>query len=351
MEGDADPGFYGRHTYQQLLEMKDDLFKDLILKFLRGVATPHEKQMLGNWLREDPSREEIFYYYLSKKESESPQYLPKGDLNADAYEKYMNGEVQKPRHPFRDQERKVAAVPATLGYRWWMAASILVLMSASFYLMNDSVFYKTYTSYNGKIRSVTLDDGSQVTLNANSSIKVLRDLFSHEDREVWIKGEAFFEVTRKNDQQKFIVHTDNLDVEVLGTKFNVNNRRNKTEVMLAEGKVKLVAKDIQPLIMEPGEQVSLSGAHERFEKQSVEPEKYEAWRNNMLVFENTPLSEVTQIIQDYYGVKMIVSDSLLGKRQFTGTLPNNDLDVILLALRTSYKINIDRRDDHIFLSN
>lgn len=325
--------------------MKDDLFKDLILNFLRGVATPHEKQMLGNWLREDPSREEIFYYYLSKKESESPQYLLKGDLNAEAYEKYMNG------HPFRDQEKNVAATPATLGYRWWMAASIMVLTSISLYLMNDFVFYRTYTSHKGKIRSVTLEDGSRVTLNANSSLKVLRDLFSHEDREVWIKGEAFFEVTRKSDQRKFIVHTDNLVVEVLGTKFNVNSRRNKTEVMLAEGKVKLVAKDIQPLIMQPGEQVSLSSSHDQFEKQLFEPEKYEAWQNNMLVFENTPLSEVTQIIQDYYGVKMIVSDSLLGKRQFTGTLPNNDLDVILLALRTSYKISIEKRDDHIFLSN
>ena len=172
----------------------------------------------------------------------------------------------------------------------------------------------------------------------------------YENREVWIKGEAFFEVTRKSDLKKFIVHTDNFDVEVLGTKFNVNNRRGKTEVMLAEGKVKLVAKDQQPLIMKPGEQVSLSNVDDLFQKQVAKPAKYQAWRNSKLVFENTPLGEVTQIIQDYYGVKMIVTDSLLATRQFTGTLPNNDLDVILMALSTAYKINIKQEGGHIILS-
>ncbi len=71
----------------------------------------------------------------------------------------------------------------------------------------------------------------------------------------------------------------------------------------------------------------------------------------MLVFEGTPLSEVTKIIQDYYGVRMIVSDSSLAARRFTGTLPNNDLDVILLALRTSYNISIVKEGDHILLRN
>lgn len=199
------------------------------------------------------------------------------------------------------------------------------------------------------IRSVTLEDGSTVTLNANSSIKVLRNFMEHESREVWIKGEAFFEVTRKSDLMKFIVHTNNFDVEVLGTKFNINNRRCKSEVMLAEGKVKLLARDKAPLFMKPGEQVSVSNQSGDFEKQIAKPERYEAWRNNMLVFENTPLSEVAKTIQDYYGVNIIVDDSLLATRQFTGSLPNNDLDVILLALRTSYKIEIEHNEDRIIL--
>lgn len=329
--------------------MKENLFEDIITKFLEGDATAHEKRMLLNWLKEDPHREEIFYFHVSKRENEGPQYLPEMESKIEAYEKFLKGEKRISEVGFNKYRNDEPVHSRSLNHSWWWAASVILLLSASFYIMNESFFYKTYTAQNGMIRSVTLQDGSKVTLNANSSIRVPRDFVGHESREVWIKGEAFFEVTRKSNQIKFIVHTDNVDVEVLGTKFNINNRRGKTEVMLSEGKVKLVAKNRKPLIMKPGEQVSISDKQNHFQKQVVKSEKYEAWRNNRLVFENAPLSEVAQIIHDYYGIKVSVSDSLLAARQFTGTLPNNDLDVILLALSTAYKIEIEHKGDRIIL--
>lgn len=332
--------------------MKENLIEDIIIKFLRGNATPHEKGMLLNWLKEDPRHEEIFYFHLSKHEMESPQYLPEVDLKIAEYEKFLRGEIRLPRFNVDNYAKDDRNHSRLMSYKWWcLAACFLLLVSASFYFLNDSIFYKTYSAGKGMIRSVTLEDGSTVTLNANSSIKVFRNFLEHENREVWIKGEAFFEVTRKSDLMKFIVHTKNFDVEVLGTKFNINNRRCKSEVMLEEGKVKLVAKDKEPLFMKPGEQVSVSDQNGDFEKQIAKPERYEAWRNNMLVFENTPLSEVAKIIQDYYGVQVVVNDPLLSARQFTGTLPNNDLNIILLALKTSYKINVEQKGDRIFLDN
>lgn len=330
--------------------MKEDLFSEIIKKFLEGDATAHEKRMLSNWLKEDPRREEIFYHHLSMREIENPQHFPDVSSKTQTYEKFLQGEIPMPTVVF-PKYGTIEDTARTMNYRWWLAASIILFISAGFYFFQDEFLYKTYSAEKGMIKAVTLEDGSTVTLNANSSIKVLRDFMQHENREVWIKGEAFFEVTKKRDLMKFIVHTNNFDVEVLGTKFNINNRRCKSEVMLAEGKVKLVAKDKEPLIMKPGEQVSVSYQKGEFEKQIAEPEKYEAWRNNMLVFDNTPLSEVAQIIQDYYGVTIILNDSLLSTRQFTGTLPNNDLNIILLALKTSYGINVEQKGSRIFLSN
>jgi len=329
--------------------MKEDLFKDIIIKFLDGHATQHEKGMLANWLKEHPDGEELFYYYLSSRENESPQYLPDLDTKIEEYKKFLRGEIPVAERGYPNDQYPATDHFEPWNYKLWVAASVVFLITASFYFLKDYFFCQTYTAHNGVVQSILLEDGSKVTLNANSSIKVPRDFMGHENREVWIKGEAFFEVSKKSNRMKFIVHTDNLDVEVLGTKFNVNNRRGKTEVMLAEGKVKLLAKDQQPLIMKPGEQVSLSDSQDHFQKQLVKPEKFEAWRSNMLVFENTPLAEVAEIIHDYYGVKMIVPDSLLGKRQFTGTLPNNDLDVILIALSTAYKIDIEQKGDLIIL--
>lgn len=327
--------------------MKEDLFKDIIAKFLEGKATAHEKEMLSNWLKQDASREENFYFQLSKRENECPQYLPEMESKITAYEAYLNGGdrmvAMKPSNA--DQ-----VAPRSTTYKWWsVAASVILFVCAGYYFLGDSLIYQRFSAENGMINTVTLEDGSIVTLNANSSIQVRRDFMDHENREVWIQGEAFFEVRRKHDLMKFIVHTKNFDVEVLGTKFNINNRHGKTEVMLAEGKVKLVSKGQKPLIMEPGEKVTLADNQEHFEKQIVNPKRYEAWRNNMLVFENTPLTEVARTIQDYYGVEVKVSDSLLATRQFTGTLPNNDLDVILLALGTAYNIEFERKGDQIIL--
>ena len=329
--------------------MKDDLFEDIITKFLEGNATSHEKAMLSNWLKEDPHRREIFYYHVSNRENECPQYLPDIDSKIEAYKKFLDNEKPAGELYSNKHENDELIQVRSWSHQWLRAASVILFLAAIFYLLNDSFFYKTYTSANGVIRSVTLEDSSKVTLNANSSIKVRRDFMGQDSRDVWIKGEAFFQVTRKRNQMKFIVHTDNLDVEVLGTKFNINNRRGKTEVMLAEGKVKLVSKDQKALIMKPGEQVSISEENGFYQKKVVKPEKYISWRHNKLVFENTPLAEVAQIIQDYYGIKVIIENSRLVSRQFTGTLPNNDLDVILLALSTAYKIEIEQQGDRIIL--
>ena len=94
---------------------------------------------------------------------------------------------------------------------------------------------------------------------------------------------------------------------------------------------------------------STNYAQERFEMQVVNPEKYQAWRDSKLVFDNTPLTDVVHTIRDYYGVRITVGDSLLGARQFTGTLPNDDLEVILLALSTAYKIDVVREKNNIIL--
>jgi transmembrane sensor len=329
--------------------MSEDFYKDITFKVLKGHATAHEKRMLVGWLQEDPAREEIFYYCLSIHESTHPQYLADIRSPAEEYDKFLRGES-----PGQAAERATDACNAggvswSLSRAWWAAASVLMLLCSGFFLFRDAVLYRTYSADSGVVKPVLLADGSCVTLNANSSIKVYRDFFHRENRDVWIKGEAFFEVTRTADLKRFIVHTKNFDVVVHGTKFNVNDRRGKTQVVLEEGKVTLLAKHREPLIMRPGEQVTLSKAQDHYQKEIVRKEGYEAWRNNKMTFENTPLTEVAQIIQDYYGIQIAIADSLLASRQFTGTLPNNDLNVILLALKTAYPVEIERTGHRIII--
>lgn len=324
--------------------MKEELFTDIIKRFLEGNATPNEKEMLSNWLRQEPANQEVFYLQLLKRENDCPQHLPQMESKIRAFEQFLeNATPMVERRPASGNSS-----PFTLPKIWYWAASVMLILSASFYFFNEAWSYRTYAAEKGIIRSVTLQDGSKVILNANSTIKVLRNFLGHERREVWIKGEAFFEVAKEANKKPFIVHAKNVDVEVLGTRFNVNDRREKTEVTLEEGKVKLVSKDQKPLVMVPGEMVAVSAEH-KFIRRPAEQTNYEAWRKYMLVFENTPLLEVAQAIHDYYGVEVRVSDPALAARRFTGTLPNNDLDVVLMSLATAYQIEIEHQSDVIIL--
>lgn len=325
--------------------MNEDIFENLVVRFLDGKATPHEKEILSTWLRREPAAKETFYFLLAKREKENPQYLPDVQSKLVAYQAFMEGGSR----PDRRQRPLLHENSRSLQFRLWLAASFVLLISACLYSAKDQLLYDHYHSGSGSIRVISLQDGTKITLNANSTVRVLRGLFSGDDREVWIDGEGFFEVQRNPDRARFVVHTTNFDVVVLGTKFNVNNRRGKSEVVLAEGKIELVKNEHPPLVMTPGDKVRVSPGDETFEQSVLQDHRYEAWRNSMLVFENTPLSEVTQIILDHYSVKLVINDSTLANRLFTGTLPNNDLDVILLALSTAYNVDVDRKGSDIVL--
>ena len=152
---------------------------------------------------------------------------------------------------------------------------------------------------------------------------------------------------------RFAVHTDDVDVEVLGTRFNVNNRRGRTEVILSEGSVKLTREltgsDESELYMKPGDYVSVSKSDTMLVRRIVTPEKFTAWQSNKLVFDETPLRIVAQKIEDYYGIKVEIEDPSIAERQLTGTLPNNDLGIVLKSLSASHDLSIQREDHRILI--
>ena len=127
-----------------------------------------------------------------------------------------------------------------------IAASVLLVICTGIWYFKSGTATNTnlYKTDFAQIKHITLPDGSKVTLNANSELKLSLDWSDKGDRQVWLDGEAYFEVEKKPaTHQKFVVHTKDIDVEVLGTKFNVNTRHEKAIVSLEEGKIKLSLHD------------------------------------------------------------------------------------------------------------
>jgi ferric-dicitrate binding protein FerR (iron transport regulator) len=320
----------------------------ILLDYFEGKSSPLQRQMIEEWIK-DSGNEEVFYQCLEKWELTKLQYVP--DV-AQAHQQYLQ-RLQSGKNAASTSLPSLAEPAGSWvrKYRWLVAACMLFMVSSGIFFARDFILYTTYTAKYGQTRSVRLDDGSQVELNANSRLKVRNTWGLAPQREVWLEGEGFFSVARRADHGKFTVHTDELTVEVLGTKFNVAQRRNRTTVVLSEGKVKLTANAgrKQTVLMQPGDYIELSAQDTAFNRKTVIPEKYTVWKENELFFENAPLPEVLQKVEDYYGIKIILQDTTAAEKRFTSSLPNKNLDVVLKSIAAVYQLEVSRKQNQVIL--
>jgi transmembrane sensor len=240
-------------------------------------------------------------------------------------------------------------------YQVAAAVALLLVAFSAWFILNQFTGKTTYQTAYGELRTITLPDQSVVTLNANSKLTLSRRWHSAADREVWLDGEAFFQVTRLENRQRFLVHTsDKLTVEVLGTAFNVFKRPSGTRVLLQSGKVQLnLGKQNTPeaVVMQPGELIELQPGSDSYSRKMVDPGTAAAWTERRLIFDNTPLSEIITILEETYGLQVKVSrPELLQKRVF-GSCPTDDIDVFLTAISKPFGLTARRNGKNVWISS
>lgn len=229
-----------------------------------------------------------------------------------------------------------------LSWKVAIAASVSFLIAIAFFLNKTVNANEHFQTAYGEQSSLQLPDESTVIVNGNSSIRYSDQWNVDEDREVWIDGEAFFDVRHTSNNQKFIVHTPGgVDVQVLGTRFNVKVRRGKTEVMLEEGSIRLhVDKDQfdESMMLVPGELAVLSG--DRLKKSQVKAAEYTSWKENKLLFNQTPLRDIALLLEDTHGMSVVFEDSAMMDRKLSGEITANKTVDIIKAIEESMAIEI-----------
>jgi ferric-dicitrate binding protein FerR (iron transport regulator) len=249
-------------------------------------------------------------------------------------------------------------------WQYWAAASVAVLVCSLWYWWQTGPSEVQYATAFGETKSFVLPDGSEVALNANSTLSYRWDAASGsgQAREVRLRGEAFFHVSKQQSAGqpvKFIVRTDNAAVEVLGTQFNVNTRRNRTMVVLSEGKVRLSAvqaeqhtqqRIVPPAVeLSPGEASEVSAQQRTLQKRRVRTELYSSWRNKQLLFEDMPLAEVAHLLKDTYNLDMTFADGELAGLLFTGNVPANNVDLLIQVIAEAFRLQVQHRGSTIVL--
>lgn len=216
-----------------------------------------------------------------------------------------------------------------------MAASLLIIISLFIWNPFQRGGEMVVTTAYGEQQSLQLSDGSKVKLNANTKMVYSDDWTQKIDREVWLDGEAFFEVTKKPQSgQRFRVKTNDVTIEVLGTSFNVNSHGDKTSIYLEEGEIRLHLLELDStILMQPGDLIIYQESEGKIiNKHQVETAYHTSWKNGVLIFNSSPLIEVLQKIEETYGVHFEVKDSVDNQREINFPLPINRLETAISIL-------------------
>jgi transmembrane sensor len=252
----------------------------------------------------------------------------------------------QPVFPFSGQFKTIlrfAAVFAFIG----LAATL------AWFQTTGSTVTKTYTTGTGETSTIRLSDSSEVFINANSIVTVAIRSGWKPKREAWVKGEAFFKIKKHTKPLKFIVHTHNVDVQVLGTEFNVKNRHEQSMVMLSSGIIEInnTLGTPQNRVMKPGELATFSDSSRVFHVQYVDPAKHSSWIYKRLIFEHTPMSDVATLLKETYGLSVLIPKSTLARKTFTATLPSDNLPILLKAIEESFNVHIEKLDNQLIITD
>lgn len=202
------------------------------------------------------------------------------------------------------------------------------------------------TSSRGNIE-VTLCDNTRVWLNANSVLKYPNE-FQGEHRSVYLEGEAYFEVA-KNTTQPFIVHTGRAEIEVLGTRFNVNvPQEGPCVTTLVEGCVKVRGKKKDSVIIYPGQQV-VAHAMGEMEVRTVNTRFYTAWQRNFFAFQDETFYHIMNVLADWYDFTFEFDSVGLANLKFTTTIQRYEHvdDVLEILQRTGTFVFVKGRGGNI----
>ena len=324
---------------QNNINMNDDL----LVKYLVGETDATENATVENWL--DADEKNLNYYNGLKKIWEDSLVLAAENKTVDedaAWKRLQN----------RIHEKEVPVLTPKKSSTHWLriAASIVLISTLGWlgysYFENKSAntlirIYASNTTLND-----TLPDGTTVTLNKNSSISYT-SRFTGKTRSVTLKGEAFFNVS-PDKTKPFIIHINDVTVQVVGTSFNVKNKNGKTIVDVETGIVK-VSKNKDQVELIHGEKVIISDQKPELLKSISKGRLYNYYRNKELVCDETPLEELVEALNEIYNVNIIIKNPSLKEKPLTTVFKDQSLDQVLEVIQETFRIEIEHKNNQILL--
>ena len=218
----------------------------------------------------------------------------------------------------------------------------------------ETLVYNTLNVPYGKRFKIQLSDGTNVQLNAGTSLKYPVKFLTGEKRQVFLNGEAFFSVT-KDAEHSFIVNSENLNVEVFGTEFNVSAypEDTDTEVVLVEGSVGMYNNSQtikEATMLKPGTKGALNKENRSISTKKVNTQTYTSWMQGGLFFRNMPFKNIAKKIERQYNMKVVITNKQLEDETFNGNFNEEPIETILSYFNDSYNINYCIKNNIVYVN-
>lgn len=312
--------------------MKKEEFLKLAERFTKGQCTQAEESKVIYFFEELQKRTTID---LTKHEAEVSVRIS-----------------NKIEHALSEKKRKDKK--AKKSFRITIAASLAIFIGLGYLLSLLFIPNEiSYTTAFGERKEITLPDGSVVMLNAGSTLKY-PEKFYGKKREVYLDGEGFFKI-QKNELKPFLAHTAQLDIQVLGTSFNINafTTSREAKVSVATGKVKIsqLAKEFDSQFLIHDEQLT----YNRFAKTMVKSKNpaYNdiAWTTNTLLLDNASIEQVVEKLEKWFDVSIMLKNQKIKDQKLNGSYKNPVLIDVLESLKFLADITYEYKSENEILIN
>ncbi|MEN8118311.1 MAG: FecR domain-containing protein [Bacteroidota bacterium] len=319
--------------------------KQIITKYLEGHASEAEQAELLKWLRNKENSIVFNSFKLDWKKNLDAQQLPKGSEGS--WSK-IQGQLLQRGFKRWQSTRKINQL-----FRYAAIFFFVISMSSLAYLLvnRESTMPEYFTSVmaeNGQISKVELPDGSLVWLNSGSEI-TYSNFFATDNRNIKLTGEAYCQVT-KNEDIPLIVNSGDLQVKVLGTKFNVAAYResDKIDVVLESGEVELLSSKVESFSykLAPGERATFNKSDRKLAVSNVNTSKFTSWKDGMINIYNQSLEELVERLEVRYNQEFEYDDDVKDFH-YTFTIKNESLDEVIKLMEKITLVNAVQKGDTI----
>ncbi|TDO65013.1 FecR family protein [Sunxiuqinia elliptica] len=333
-----------RFTNRYLRKMTDDL----LFKYITEQATEDELREVHEWIAQAESNQQ----QLARIRNSWVLAGLDQEIDLITKERGINRVLQQVR--WLNKQKRVK----TLRRQWLQYAAVAILLvglSGFFgYFLSTSTFdgnmgYTEVIAPRGERSQIVLPDGSLVKLNAESKLR-FKPAFQSKMRSVELEGEAFFQVSH-DELKPFVVKTAQLEVQVLGTSFDISSYPDDEHITtyLETGKVKVNMPNGEELILKPDQAISYNKESGEIQKLNLTSDYLLDWTKGLLTVRNETIEALSRKLERRYNIQILFGDNEVKHHHYTGSINDEDLDIVLEALEFTSSLNYKRKGNVVTL--